>query len=265
MSPSVPQTVRPAAVAGMFYSGDEQELAQQINSYLQTESRTEKPIAIVSPHAGYVYSGATAGKAWKQAANRAEELKRIALLGPSHRVAFRGIATSPASYWQTPLGNIELDNQAAQHIENLPFVGSSEQAHAQEHSLEVQVPFIQTLFPQAKLLPLVVGDATPKQVQEVLELFWGKEDTLIAVSSDLSHYHDYRTSQLIDSETSKAIESCNTAAIGPEQACGCRPLNGLLKLVEKDGRQVATLALCNSGDTAGDKQKVVGYGAYSIH
>lgn len=259
-------SIRPAAVAGLFYPSNTLELQQQVQQYLTRNDipQTPAPLAIVTPHAGYVYSGATAGVAWASVAARAESIYRVVLLGPSHRVALRGVATSTADYWQTPLGRIGLDKDAAEHLQLLPFVIASDKAHAREHSLEVQVPFIQTVFANATLLPLVVGDATPEQIASLLKPYWEDPHSLIAVSSDLSHYHDYRTAQQLDRQTSDAIEHFDIQAIGPEQACGCRPLCGLLKLAAEARCRITTLDLCNSGDTAGDRQRVVGYGAYVV-
>ncbi len=261
-------SIRPAAVAGLFYPRESGQLTQLLQEYLRQASVPEgsvRPRAIVTPHAGYVYSGSTAAVAWASASPWAEQIQRVLLLGPAHRVALRGIATSPAAAWQTPLGAVALDQRGARQLQELPFVVESALAHAEEHSLEVQVPFIQTLYPQAELLPLVVGDASPEEVAELLRPYWQDPHTLIAISTDLSHYHDYATAQQLDGSTALAIEQRRWSVIGPEQACGCRALNGLLQLAGDEGRPVQTLALCNSGDTAGDKRRVVGYGAFVVH
>ena len=257
---------RPAAVAGMFYSDNADELRRQVRAFVDQANVPEwRPRAVVSPHAGYIYSGATAGFAWASAARRAGAIKRVLLLGPSHRVPFQGLATSPAARWQTPLGSIELDQDGAQQLQQQAGVQSMAAAHAQEHSLEVQVPFIQTLFPGARLLPLVVGEAGPDAVAEVIRVYWDDAETLIAISTDLSHFHDYPTARQIDALTTRAIERCDFNAIGPDRACGCRPLDGLLKLAAENGCCVTTLDQRNSGDTAGDRNRVVGYGAYAVH
>ena len=262
----MPASVRPAAVAGMFYPADSEQLEGQIQACLEHAKHATGPNqiqAIITPHAGLIYSGPTAAVAWSQAHKARPDVSRILLLGPSHRVGFTGIATSPAKAWRTPLGEINLDQERAQQLEReLPFVQLYELA--QEHSLEVQVPFIQTLYPGAKLLPLVVGNASAQQVAQVLNKFWQDQDTLIAISSDLSHFHDYQTAQQLDQATVDAICHYQVNRIGPEQACGCRAINGLLLLAQQGGHSIAPLELCNSGDTAGDKDRVVGYGAIAV-
>jgi len=256
---------RPAAVAGMFYTDNADELRRQVRAFLdQAVVPDWPPRAVVSPHAGYMFSGVTAGFAWASAARRTGSIKRVLLLGPSHRVPFRGLATSPAARWQTPLGSIDLDQDGAEQLQQLTGLQPMAAAHAEEHSLEVQVPFIQIVFPKAQLLPLVVGDASPSKVAEVIKPYWDDEETLIAISTDLSHFHDYPTAQQIDTRTTQAIEQCDYNAIGPEQACGCRPLDGLLKLAAEHDCSVITLDQRNSGDTAGDRSRVVGYGAYAV-
>ncbi|WP_317930020.1 AmmeMemoRadiSam system protein B [Halioxenophilus sp. WMMB6] len=261
-------SVRPSAIAGQFYPADAHSLAAVINHCLQhakTHRSTTPPQAIITPHAGLIYSGPTAAVAWSQALARTTPIQRVVLLGPSHRVGFSGVATSPAQAWRTPLGEIALDREGAEALQSHPFVQAFALAHAQEHCLEVQVPFIQTLWPKAKLLPLLVGDASAEQVAALLAPYWGDPETLIAISSDLSHFHDYATAQAIDQRTAQAIEAGRVDAIGPEQACGCRALNGLLLVAGQHHRPVVTLELCNSGDTAGDRSRVVGYGAFAVH
>ena len=259
-------SIRPAAVAGLFYTAEPGALRNQVDSYLDNSGAfTWQPKAIITPHAGFIYSGPTAGVAWACAAQRKDRIKRVLLLGPNHRVPLRGTATSPAGYWQTPLGAIALDVNGAKELQSLPFIQPVEIAHAREHCLEVQVPFIQVLFPEAQLLPLLVGETTPQQVADVLRRYWNDASTLIVVSSDLSHYHDYQTARQLDRDTSRHIEHCEIAHIGPEQACGCRAICGLLYLAAEKHALISTLDLCNSGDTAGDRLRVVGYGAYAVH
>jgi len=258
---------RPAAISGLFYERDGQKLHAQITQLLAAVGEPtgpNKPRAIITPHAGLIYSGATAAAAWKSASTRSH-VQRVLLLGPAHRVAVNGVATSSAESWQTPLGPIQIDSATNDLLQRLPFVRDSDLAHIQEHCLEVQVPFIQILFPQAKLVPLVVGDASPQQVAEILGNFWDDDTTLIAISSDLSHFHNYPLAQQLDRATAQAIETLDWQHIGPEQACGCRAVNGLLWLLSQENCQIRTLALCNSGDTAGDRDRVVGYGAFVAH
>jgi MEMO1 family protein len=188
----------------------------------------------------------------------------VVLIGPSHRVAFRGLAISNADTFSTPLGKIDVDRDALALLETLPFVGYLDQAHSLEHSLEVHLPFLQQALSHFKLVPIVAGDATPDQVSQVIEKLWGDDETLIVISSDLSHYHDYRTAQRLDQDTSQLIEGLQYQAISPENACGKVPVSGLLKVLKEKSLQIKTIDLRNSGDTAGDKHRVVGYGAYVV-
>lgn len=261
--------VRAPAVAGMFYPGAAAELAALVDhllgdSCLEDESAT-CPKALVVPHAGYVYSGAVAAGAYAQLRPHHARIHRVVLLGPSHRVGFHGLATSTARAWRTPLGDVKLDVDAAAALATLPQVQALDQAHAGEHSLEVQLPFLQTVLDDFVLLPLVVGDASPAEVAAVLERFWADGQTLIVVSSDLTHYLDYDTARRVDRVTCHAIEALAGELIGDEQACGRNPLKGLLLAAQHHHLKAVTLRLCNSGDTAGDKRRVVGYGAWAFY
>jgi len=261
------QTVRTPAVAGLFYPASAGELHAQIQQFLsQVEPSTEPPPkAIIVPHAGYIYSGPIAASAYARLRAAREVISRVALLGPSHRVGFRGIAVSGMNAFATPLGRIPLDQKAIEQVQRLPGVGFLEQAHAQEHSLEVHLPFLQEVLGEFELTPLVVGDARPAEVGAVLEALWGGPETLIVVSSDLSHYQDYQTARRLDSATSQAIETLRYEDIGYDQACGRNPVNGLLWVARRKGLHGATIDLRNSGDTAGARDQVVGYGAYVFH
>ena len=221
--------------------------------------------AMIAPHAGLVYSGPIAATVYASLLAGKERISRVVLLGPSHRVYLKGLALSSADYYETPLGKIEIDQDAYGSIRNLPQVSITDAAHAQEHSLEVHLPFLQIILDQFKLVPIVVGETSPEEVAEVLEVLWGDEHTQIIISSDLSHFHDYETAQQIDLSTSKAIENLQLESIGSQQACGCMPVCGLLQLARKKHLKVKTLDLRNSGDTAGTKDRVVGYGAYSVN
>ena len=258
--------IRPAAVAGHFYPREEQELKQQVDTLLaQGAANAEFPCkAIIVPHAGYSYSGPVAASAYVLLRPHAAPIRRVVLLGPSHRVGFHGLATSTADAFHTPLGDVPLDRQALESLSDLPQVQPLEQAHAMEHSLEVQLPFLQRILNDFKLVPLVVGEASAETVAEVLERLWGGEETLIVISTDLSHYHDYATAKRLDNASSAAIEALNGEAIAYEDACGRNPLRGLLLLAKRKGMQVHTLDLRNSGDTAGPRDRVVGYGAYAL-
>ncbi len=261
------QTVRTPAVAGLFYPADSAELHAQVRHFLnQVEPSAEPPPkAIIVPHAGYVYSGPVAASAYARLMAARDAISRVVLLGPSHRVGFRGVAVSGMVAFATPLGRIPVDQEAVEQVRQLPDVGFLEQAHAQEHSLEVHLPFLQEVLGEFKLVPLVVGEARPQQVGLVLETLWGGPETLIVISSDLSHYHDYQTARSMDGETSRAIEALRFEDIGYEQACGRNPVNGLLWVARRKGLHCDTIDLRNSGDTAGPRDQVVGYGAYVFH
>jgi len=258
-------SIRPAAVAGYFYPADASELRHTINQ-LMTQATVTGPVpkALIAPHAGYIYSGLTAAFAYAHLQPVRDRITRVILLGPAHRVYIKGMALSSATHFSTPLGNIEINQEAVKLLKKMPQVIVSDAAHQQEHSLEVHLPFLQFLLSQFSLVPIVVGETSPHQVAEVLELFWGDPDTLIIISSDLSHYHDYETAKKIDAATTHAIEHFELGKIGPEQACGCMPLCGLLELARAKKLAINTLDVRNSGDTAGTKDRVVGYGAWSI-
>ena len=257
--------IRPAAVADMFYTGDPAQLQAEVQAMLAESSiATATPKAIIVPHAGYIYSGPIAASAYAQLIPARDKIRRVVLLGPCHRVALSGLATSSADYFETPLGSIPIDRELSEKLLQFPQVQEFDQTHAQEHSLEVQLPFLQETLNDFTLLPLVVGDASSTEVHEVLEAVWGGDETLIVISSDLSHYHDYHTAQQMDSATCQAIENLDPDHIHHEQACGRNPVLGLLLSARKHHLKVTTLDLRNSGDTAGSKDQVVGYGAWAF-
>lgn len=258
-------SVRPPAVAGLFYPDDPRVLRAMIEDYLAAAPKDGGvPKAIIAPHAGYVYSGPIAAAAYARLRPASGKIKRVVLLGPAHRVGFRGLALSSAASFVTPLGVIALDREAAAELTKLPQVKVLDAAHDREHSLEVHLPFLQEVLGDFRLVPLVVGEATPAEVGEVLERLWGGPDTLIVISSDLSHYHDYETARSMDRATSNAIERLRYEDIGCADACGCVPVSGLLHVARKLGLHASTLDLRNSGDTAGPRGQVVGYGAYVL-
>ncbi len=258
-------SIRTPAVAGMFYPDNPQELHRTIQDYLhQAHPGRHLPKAIIVPHAGYIYSGPVAAAAYASLAERRAEIKRVVLLGPAHRVALQGMAVSSARYFATPLGNIEIDTTAVERILQLPQVRTLDEAHRQEHSLEVQLPFLQECLDVFRLVPIVVGDSTTAEVAEVLEILWGGPETLLVISSDLSHYHDYETACHMDRTTSRAIETLSPQQIHYDDACGRNPVNGLLQVARSHGLKAHTLDLRNSGDTAGPRDRVVGYGAYAF-
>jgi AmmeMemoRadiSam system protein B len=222
------------------------------------------PKALVVPHAGYVYSGPVAGSAYALLAVHAEAISRVALLGPSHEVPFRGLAYSGAESFLTPLGTVDVDRAAYETVADLPQVRAFEPPFEGEHCLEVQLPFLQLVLADFRIVPFLVGEATTDEVAEVLERLWGGEETLILVSSDLSHHLPYERAREIDAATTRAIESLRPEDIGHDQACGRIPLNGLLQEAKRHGLEAVTLDLRNSGDTAGPRSQVVGYGAWAF-
>ncbi len=257
--------VRLAAVAGMFYPDDPRRLDAMVRGYLDAvmvPADAPPPKAIIAPHAGYMYSGAVAAIAYARWKPIADRIRRVVLLGPCHRVAVDGIAASSADAFETPLGRVAVDTAARDVALALPQVRVMDATHAEEHSLEVHLPFLQRTLSRFAILPLVVGRATPAQVAEVLEQLWGGEETRIVISSDLSHHLDYDTARAVDGRTCAAIEALEPAAIGSEQACGRVPVAGLLTSARRRGLSVTTLDLRSSGDTAGPRDRVVGYGAW---
>jgi AmmeMemoRadiSam system protein B len=261
-------TVRQPAVAGAFYHGQKQVLANDVQTLLEQaraniDARGLSPKAIIVPHAGYIYSGPVAASAYASLYAERDRIKRVVLLGPVHRVAVLGLALPGVDEFATPLGNIPVDTEAVAAIENMPQVVVSSAAHAPEHSLEVQLPFLQAVLGDFRLLPLAVGNATSEEVAQVLNELWGGDDTLIVISSDLSHFHPYETAQAIDAQTAQEILNLHNT-LSHEQACGGTPVNGLLLAARQHHLQPHLLDLRNSGDTAGDKASVVGYAAFSF-
>jgi MEMO1 family protein len=256
---------RQPAVAGSFYPVNPEQLHLMLDQFLNNAATDEKvPKAIIAPHAGYIYSGPIAASAYNRLKKAHTQITRVVLIGPSHRVAFRGLAVSRAETFTTPLGLVHVDRVAVQTIVQLPFVEYIEQAHTYEHSLEVHLPFLQEVLDNFEIVPIVAGEASPEQVSQVLDALWGGDETLIVISSDLSHYHDYATAQQMDKSTSRVIEQLQYEQLVSEAACGKVPVSGLLKLARKKSLSVTNIDLRNSGDTAGDKTSVVGYGAYVI-
>jgi MEMO1 family protein len=261
-----PISIRPTAVAGSFYPSDVNQLNNMLDEYLALETvNIEAPKAIIAPHAGYIYSGQTAARVYSNVGKLKSKIRRVVLLGPTHRVYVQGIALPSNTHFATPLGNIPIDTTVLNDLEdNYPYVQFLDAAHEQEHSLEVHLPFLQKVLNDFTLIPMLVGEASPDQVATVLNELWGDDETLIVISSDLSHFLDYESACTKDSNTSKLIENFEFNKIGSEQACGCMPIHGLLKLAQDKNMSVQTIDLCNSGDTAGTKDRVVGYGAYAL-
>src|SRR5438105_7463875 len=261
-------TVRTAAVAGMFYPGDPRALATELDELLggveQAGARLGFPKALIVPHAGYIYSGPIAARAYDELAPARGIVRRVVLLGPVHRVAVRGLAIPTDSAFVTPLGQVPVDQAALAALRDLPQVVASDAAHLQEHALEVQLPFLQRQLGEFALAPFAVGDATVAEVAQVIERLWGGPETLIVLSTDLSHYHPYPRACEIDRATVSRIASFATD-LDHHEACGATPLNGFLAAARERSLSIKLLAACNSGDTAGGKGQVVGYSSFALY
>jgi hypothetical protein len=257
--------IRHPAVAGTFYPHDADELRTQILNLLDNNCREGiPPKVLIVPHAGYLYSGPIAASAYSRLRAMADQIERVILLGPSHRVPLDGIALPESDSFETPLGVVHIDTEVSHTLMKLEQVCESERAHAMEHSLEVHLPFLQVVLNEFKIVPMVVGSAEPEEVAEVIEEVWGGPETLFVISSDLSHYHSYAEAELLDAETTEAIQKLDCHLTG-EQACGCAAVNGLMVAAKRRQLNVSLIDLRNSGDTAGSKDHVVGYGAYELH
>jgi AmmeMemoRadiSam system protein B len=260
-------TVRPPAVAGLFYPGDAATLASTVDDLLREAGTSETtparaPKALIAPHAGYVYSGPVAARAYARLRDAARSVERVVLLGPAHYVP-TGIALSSASAFSTPLGDVPVE-PVIDALRGRDAVEVDDRAHGPEHSLEVQLPFLQRVLGEFRLVPIVVGDARDEAIRAVVDRLWGGDETLVVVSTDLSHYLDHAAATDVDRATAAAILRRDPRAIGAHAACGARPLRGLLLEADSQSLDVEQLALCNSGDTAGPKDRVVGYGAFAL-
>lgn len=264
-----PISIRPTAVAGSFYPKQASELNIMLEKFLSQYAVNDSvniatPKAIIAPHAGYIYSGQTAASVYSNLEQVKDKIRRVVLLGPTHRVSVKGIALPSNTHFASPLGNVSIDTQSLKKISAHSFVNYIDEAHTQEHSLEVHIPFLQKVINNFVLLPILVGNATPEQVATILKELWGNDETLIVISSDLSHFLNYETASKTDRNTTELIEKFDYEHIGSKQACGCMPMRGLLKLAQEKNMTIQTVDLRNSGDTAGTKDRVVGYGAYAL-
>jgi AmmeMemoRadiSam system protein B len=260
------EKVRPAAVAGRFYPADPARMRAEVARFLAEAGApaTAAPAALIAPHAGYVYSGRVAGAAFATLRGVAARIARVVIVGPAHYVPVRGIAIPTVDAFETPLGTVAVDRAALAALATLACVIESDRAHAPEHALEVELPFLQAVLPAFRLVPVLVGEARPQDVTEVLARVWDGPRTLVVASSDLSHYYDYDTARRLDAATAAAIERGEETALGPARACGWLAVAGLLRESARRGLAARRLALCNSGDTAGPREQVVGYGAWSF-
>ena len=259
-------STRQAAVAGYFYDADASRLQQHIEQLLSsvTEPPEAFPRALIVPHAGYIYSGSTAAHAYRCLLTDPDRVKRVLLIGPAHRVYLKGMAIPAVDRFATPLGEVPLDRDALEQIEKLPGMQVSDEAHRDEHSLEVQLPFLQSVLNEFTLVPVVVGGVTADQVAAVIDALAEDPHTLVVISSDLSHFLGYRDAQQIDAATCEHILEKSTGLSG-EQACGARAINGLMASAKAASLEVSLLHACNSGDTAGTPNRVVGYAAFALH
>ncbi len=255
--------IREPAVAGQFYPGDAGELRTAIRVFFEDvrDLPGPAPKALIVPHAGYIYSGPVAATAYVRLRSYREKYTRVVLLGPAHRVAVKGLALSAADFFRTPLGDVPLDKEAIAALD-IPEVMVFDATHQLEHSLEVHLPFLQSVIESFSVVPLVVGDVASETVAEVIDALWGGPETLIVVSSDLSHYLTYEKARTMDNATCHAIENLEVDRIDHHGACGATPIGGLLIAARRRGMKVTTLDLRNSGDTAGDRNRVVGYGSW---
>ena len=262
--------IRSPAVAGSFYPADAAVLRRQVADFLGEAGNAPPagkgfPKAIIGPHAGYVYSGPVAGRAYARLAGARGKIRRVVLIGPSHYVGFQGLAVDTASAWAMPNGTVLLDTEAIAAVRRLPMVGELEAAYTKEHALEVHVPFLQHVLGDFRLVPIVAGDTPPEAVAAVFDALWGGPETLFVVSTDLSHYLGYQACQRMDGATAEAIERFDVNAITSAGACGAVPTRGLLRAAARRGMTIERLDLRNSGDTAGGRDRVVGYGAWALH
>ncbi len=262
--------IREPAVAGLFYPADKHELRQYVGALLgppaspRAEDAASQPKALIVPHAGYIYSGAVAASVYQMLFPWRQNIKRIILLGPAHRVYLQGMAIPSAAGFRTPLGTVALDTGALANLATQPGVHVADDAHAQEHCLEVQLPFLQVLLDTFSLVPIVVGQCAPQQVAGVIDSVWGGAETLLIISSDLSHYLPYTKAQAVDHLTEQRILH-RDATLGGNEACGAHAINGLLVNQHVADLKITSIDMRNSGDTAGDKSRVVGYGAFILY
>jgi AmmeMemoRadiSam system protein B len=259
--------VRPPAVAGLFYPQDAAELRRLVVGYIDACARpgpARRPKALIVPHAGYLYSGTVAGCAYRVLRDCGASIRHVVLVGPSHRVPMRGLAMTSLDYFATPLGHVPIDGSGRQRLRELGLVGISDAPHAAEHSIEVQLPFLQAVLEDFDLLPIATGHVPRGLVARTLEAAWNGPDTLIVVSTDLSHYHTSAEAQKLDQESTRSILE-RRGDLTDEQACGARGVNGLIQIAQRRGLEVEVLDQRNSGDTAGDRSRVVGYGSYAVY
>jgi hypothetical protein len=259
--------VRLPAVAGLFYPKDADGLRRTLRALLATPSpplaNAQVPKALVVPHAGYAYSGAVAAAAYRKLAGAEGTIRHVVLVGPSHRVPMRGLAMPSCDFFATPCGETPVDDKGRRHLRELGLAGISDAPHAVEHSLEVQLPFLQAVLTDFDVLPIAIGQVPGGHVARALEAVWGGSETLVVVSSDLSHYHTHSEALQLDGMTTSSILA-RRSDLSDEQACGAEGINGLLEVARHKGLKVELVDQRTSADTAGDRSRVVGYGSYAL-
>lgn len=253
--------VRLPAVAGRFYPAEPDALARAVDDAVGLPAGGEAPKALIAPHAGYVYSGPIAGSAYRSVAAARGTVARVVIAGPAHFVRLRGLAVPEATAWRTPLGDVAIDAEARAA---LPAVRADDEPHEPEHAIEVQLPFLQRVLGEVTIVPIAVGRGATDEAAAALDAVWREADTLVVVSSDLSHYHDHETAQRLDARTAEAIVALDPGAVGDGDACGAAAIRGLLAVARRRGMRATCLDLRTSGDTAGDRDRVVGYGAFAF-
>jgi AmmeMemoRadiSam system protein B len=269
MASSHTSTIRPAAVAGSFYPHDPRALRAQVGSLLadvdpaHCGERARAPKMLIAPHAGYQYSGGVAAQAYALLAPHRDRIRRVVLIGPAHRVAFRGIAVPSVDAFWSPLGAVPLDFTAIAQLKALPQVVVDDAPHAWEHALEVHLPFLQSMLAEFAIVPLIAGNVSSRDVAQVLEALWGGQETLIVISSDLSHYHEHALASRIDASTVQSVLRLEVG-IDHDQACGATAIDAAVLCARRHGLSPRLLDLRNSGDTAGPRDRVVGYCAIAF-
>ena len=258
---------RQPACPGRFYPADAATLREEVSTYLDGVESTadRRPKAVIAPHAGYPFSGAVAGRAFATLTPWADDIDRALLIGPSHFVEVAGLAAAPHAHFATPLATSPVDRTVVETLVDDGLVEIDATPHAREHALETHLPFLQTLFDEIAIIPIVTGQHVDDRVARLIQTALADEGTIVSVSSDLSHYLDYETARTVDDQTREAIEALTPEAIDDRQACGNTSIRGLLQVARDREMEVETLAMCNSGDTAGDKSRVVGYGAWAFY
>ena len=261
-------TIRAAAVAGTFYPADPGQLAGMIDFLLAqvlVAPEDAPPLALIVPHAGYVYSGPVAASAYARLTPWRGSITRVVVAGPAHRVPVKGLALSSVDGFATPLGVVPVDRAANRMLLDRPGVYVDDRAHAQEHGIEVHLPFLQRSLDDGwSLVPIVAGNAAAAMVAEALDGFWGEPGTLIVISSDLSHFHDARTARRLDAATATAIVAAEWETLDGDDACGAVPLRGALALARDHGEHIELVDLRNSADTSGPSDRVVGYASFVV-